>query len=236
MKMRETMTRTMKAGKMKPSRLALLLSLALALCALLAGCGPGGGGVTTAAANEGAATEEEAATDEGTAMDEEEMGAMADKPVIEITMESGGTIDIELDPEAAPVTVANFLGLVDKGFYDGLTFHRIIKGFMIQGGDPEGTGMGGADEEIVGEFSQNGWDNPISHKRGVISMARSSDPNSASSQFFITNADAEYLDGGYAAFGRVLSGMDVVDEISSAKTDANDAPLTPVVMESIRRK
>ncbi|MCL1894992.1 MAG: peptidylprolyl isomerase [Clostridiales bacterium] len=161
---------------------------------------------------------------------------MTDNPVIEITMENGGTIDIELDPAAAPISVANFLKLVDEEFYDGLTFHRIIDGFMIQGGDPDGTGTGGSDEEIAGEFEQNGWNNPISHKRGVISMARSNDPNSASSQFFITNTDSEFLDGGYAAFGRVLSGMDVVDEISAVDTDAGDRPLEPVVMKTIRRK
>jgi peptidyl-prolyl cis-trans isomerase B (cyclophilin B) len=125
---------------------------------------------------------------------------------------------------------------VDEGFYDGLTFHRIIPDFMIQGGDPDGTGMGGSDEQIKGEFSANGWDNPISHARGVISMARSGDPNSASSQFFITNTDADFLDGQYAAFGVVTSGMEVVDEISAVKTGANDMPDTPVVIKTIRRK
>jgi len=160
----------------------------------------------------------------------------AEKNKIEITMESGGVITIELDPVAAPITVANFLKLVDEGFYDGLTFHRIIPKFMIQGGDPQGTGSGGTNEKIKGEFSENGWDNPISHKRGVISMARTDDPNSASCQFFITNADSEYLDGNYAAFGYVTSGMDVVDEISAVPTGANNKPLEPVVMEKIRRK
>ncbi|GHU63835.1 hypothetical protein AGMMS49983_08220 [Clostridia bacterium] len=160
--------------------------------------------------------------------------ADADKPIIEITMENGGTIQVELDPEAAPITVANFLKLVSEGFYDGLTFHRIIPNFMIQGGDPTGTGMGGADEEIKGEFASNGWDNPISHVRGVISMARSRNPDSASSQFFITNADAVSLDGDYAAFGTVVSGMDVVDEISAVPTDSNDYPQTPVVIQTIK--
>ena len=153
-----------------------------------------------------------------------------------ITMESGGTITVELDEDAAPISAANFLKLVDEGFYDGLTFHRIIPGFMIQGGDPLGTGTGGSDEKIKGEFASNGWDNPISHKRGVISMARSNDPNSASCQFFITNADSDYLDGDYAAFGRVISGMDVVDEISAVPTGANNRPDTPVVISTIRRK
>ena len=227
-KMGRTKRMRTKKGEMKLSKLAFLLALVFAMCALFAGCGSGGGADRDAA-------EEEAAVEEAAA-DEEETGTMTDKPVIEITMESGGKIAIELDPEAAPITVENFLGLVDEEFYDGLTFHRIIQGFMIQGGDPDGTGMGGADKEITGEFEQNGWDNPISHKRGVISMARSNDPDSASSQFFITNADAEFLDGGYAAFGRVLSGMDTVDEISAVKTNANDAPLEPVVMKTIRRK
>ena len=160
-----------------------------------------------------------------------------DAPQVEITMKSGGKILLELNPAAAPVTVENFLKLVDDGFYDGLTFHRIIPGFMIQGGDPDGTGLGGSKDTIYGEFSDNGWDkNDISHKRGVISMARKNQPlNSASCQFFITNADATFLDGGYAAFGEVLSGMDVVDEISAVATDANDYPLEPVVIESIRR-
>ena len=159
-----------------------------------------------------------------------------EKPVIEITMKSGGKIVIELDPEAAPITTANFLKLVDEEFYDGLTFHRIIPDFMIQGGDPDGTGAGGLNEKIKGEFSQNGWENPISHKRGVISMARTDDPNSASCQFFITNADSEYLDGAYAAFGKVTSGMEVVDEISATPTGANNKPNTPVVIDTIRRK
>jgi peptidyl-prolyl cis-trans isomerase B (cyclophilin B) len=156
------------------------------------------------------------------------------KPVVEITMENGGVIDVELDPSAAPITVANFLKLVNEGFYDGLTFHRIIPGFMIQGGDPEGTGMGGAPDKIKGEFSNNGVDNPISHKRGVISMARSQMPDSASSQFFITNADSVFLDGDYAAFGTVTKGMDVVDEISAVKTGAGDAPVEKVVIKSIK--
>jgi len=160
----------------------------------------------------------------------------AEKTKIEITMASGGAITIELDSAAAPITVANFLKLVDESFYDGLTFHRIIPGFMIQGGDPKGTGSGGANEKIKGEFSENGWDNPISHIRGVISMARTDDPNSASCQFFITNADSTYLDGKYAAFGYVTSGMDVVDEISAVPTGANNKPLEPVVIEKIRRK
>ena len=130
--------------------------------------------------------------------------------MIRITMKDGGVIDLELDSKAAPITVENFEKLVRDHFYDGLIFHRVIPGFMIQGGDPEGTGMGGPGWHIKGEFSANGWDNPISHKRGVISMARAQDPNSAGSQFFIMHADAGYLDGQYAAFGKVVSGIEVI--------------------------
>ena len=141
-----------------------------------------------------------------------------------IEMENGAKIEIELYPEAAPETCKNFEKLVKEGFYDGLTFHRIIKGFMIQGGDPLGNGMGGAEKNIKGEFLANGHNNPIKHERGVISMARAFDPNSASSQFFIMHADAPHLDGQYAAFGKVISGMDAVDEIASIPTDYNDRP------------
>ncbi|MBR2466148.1 MAG: peptidylprolyl isomerase [Clostridia bacterium] len=141
-----------------------------------------------------------------------------------IEMENGANIKIELCPEAAPVTVKNFEKLVSEGFYDGLTFHRIIPGFMIQGGDPLGNGMGGAPEKIKGEFRANGHDNPIKHERGVISMARAFDPNSASSQFFIMHADAPHLDGQYAAFGKVVEGIEAVDEIASIPTDYSDRP------------
>ena len=144
--------------------------------------------------------------------------------MIEITMENGKTIRIELDAEAAPITVENFTKLVKQGFYDGLTFHRIIPGFMIQGGCPEGTGMGGPGYGIKGEFAANGVENPIRHTRGVISMARSQMPTSAGSQFFIMHADAPHLDGSYAAFGHVVEGMDVVDEIASVATDFRDKP------------
>ena len=154
--------------------------------------------------------------------------------MVRITMQNGKTIDIELDPKAAPLTCENFLKLVNQGFYDGLTFHRVIPGFMIQGGCPDGTGMGGPGYGIKGEFASNGVNNPIRHVRGVISMARSMMPNSAGSQFFIMHADAPHLDGNYAAFGHVVSGMDVVDEIASVRTDARDKPLTPVVMKTVR--
>ena len=154
--------------------------------------------------------------------------------MVRITMQDGGVIDLELDAQAAPITVENFLKLVGEGFYDGLTFHRVIPGFMIQGGCPEGTGMGGPGWHIKGEFARNGVANPIKHTRGVISMARAMDPNSAGSQFFIMHEDAPHLDGGYAAFGHVVAGMDVVDRIADVATDYNDKPLTPVVMESVR--
>ena len=150
-----------------------------------------------------------------------------------IEMENGATIEIELNAEAAPKTVANFIELVNAGFYNGLTFHRIIPGFMIQGGDPLGNGMGGAEKNIVGEFRANGHNNPIKHERGVISMARAFDPNSASSQFFIMHADAPHLDGQYAAFGKVVSGMETVDEIASIPTDYSDRPKIAVRMKKV---
>ena len=154
--------------------------------------------------------------------------------MVRITMEDGGVIDIELDKKAAPLTCENFEKLVKDGFYDGLTFHRVIPGFMIQGGCPQGTGMGGPGYTIKGEFASNGVANPIRHTRGVISMARAQDPNSAGSQFFIMHADAPHLDGDYAAFGHVVEGMDVVDEIAAVTTDFRDMPKTPVVMKTVR--
>jgi peptidyl-prolyl cis-trans isomerase B (cyclophilin B) len=153
--------------------------------------------------------------------------------MVKIELENGKIIKIELDETAAPLTVANFKKLVANGFYDGLTFHRVIPGFMIQGGDPLGNGMGGADETIKGEFAQNGVKNPIRHVRGVISMARAYDPNSASSQFFIMHADAPHLDGAYAAFGHVVEGMDAVDEIAAVRTDMRDKPMVPQVMKKV---
>ena len=153
--------------------------------------------------------------------------------MVVIEMETGGVIELELYPESAPKTVANFLKLVGEGFYDGLIFHRVIPGFMIQGGDPQGNGMGGSDTNIVGEFRANGFDNPIKHKRGVISMARAYNPNSASSQFFIMHADAPHLDGQYAAFGKVVSGIEVVDEIASIPTDYSDRPKIAIRMKKV---
>ncbi len=153
--------------------------------------------------------------------------------MITITMESGKQIKLELFPETAPITVENFIKLVKDGFYDGLTFHRVISGFMIQGGCPNGTGTGGPGWHIKGEFASNGVDNPVKHTRGVISMARAMDPDSAGSQFFIMHQDAPHLDGQYAAFGKVVEGMDVVDEIASVQTDFRDMPLKPQVMKKV---
>ena len=150
-----------------------------------------------------------------------------------ITMTTGKTMTLELDPTAAPITVDNFVKLAKDGFYDGLIFHRVIEGFMIQGGDPTGTGCGGPGHTIKGEFAANGVKNPLKHTRGVISMARSASPNSAGSQFFIMHEDAKHLDGQYAAFGKVTSGMDVVDAIASTKTGPNDRPVTEQKIRSI---
>ncbi|MBQ8973398.1 MAG: peptidylprolyl isomerase [Clostridia bacterium] len=147
-------------------------------------------------------------------------------PIVTIEMENGGTIKAELYPEIAPNTVANFVNLVESGFYDGLIFHRVIPNFMIQGGDPQGTGMGGPGYSIKGEFAQNGYrENTLKHTRGVLSMARSMMPNSAGSQFFIMHANAPHLDGAYAGFGKVIEGLDTVDAIASVRTDRSDRPL-----------
>ena len=155
--------------------------------------------------------------------------------MIRITMKDGGVIDLELDKKAAPVTVENFEKLVKDKFYDGLIFHRVIPGFMIQGGDPEGTGTGGPGWHIKGEFAANGWHNPIAHRRGVISMARAQDPNSAGSQFFIMHKDASYLDGQYAAFGKVVKGIEVVDTIAGVPTSRwNNRPYEDQVIDTIR--
>ena len=153
--------------------------------------------------------------------------------MVTIEMENGKKIVIELDPTAAPETVKNFEKLVSEGFYDGLIFHRVISGFMIQGGCPDGTGMGGPGYHIHGEFAQNGFQNPLKHTRGVISMARAMDPNSAGSQFFIMHKDALHLDGAYAAFGKVIEGMDVVDEIASVDVNHMDRPFVDQVMKKV---
>lgn len=155
------------------------------------------------------------------------------KPTVTMTIKGMGDIVVALEPTVAPNTVKNFMTLAQEGFYDGLTFHRVISGFMIQGGDPAGDGTGDPGYSIKGEFSNNGVKNDISHVRGVISMARSKDPNSAGSQFFIVHQDSIFLDGDYAAFGEVISGMDVVDKIAAVKTDAFDKPEEEVIIEKV---
>ena len=155
------------------------------------------------------------------------------KPIVTIEMENGDVMKAELYPEIAPNTVNNFISLVKKGFYDGLIFHRVIPGFMIQGGDPLGKGIGGPGYGIKGEFLQNGFKNELKHTRGVLSMARAANPNSAGSQFFIMHDDAPHLDGGYAAFGKVIEGIEAVDHICDVRTDWNDKPRIPQVMKRV---
>ncbi len=158
---------------------------------------------------------------------------MSKNPIVTFQMENGGIIKAELYPETAPNTVNNFLSLVNKGYYDGLCFHRVIEGFMIQGGCPDGTGMGGPGYSIKGEFRQNHVQNDLKHTAGVLSMARTSAPNSAGSQFFIMHKDASHLDGAYAAFGKVIEGMDVVDRIAEVDTDYRDKPIEPQIMKKV---
>ena len=154
-------------------------------------------------------------------------------PIVTIEMEDGGVMKAELYPEIAPNTVNNFISLVKKGFYDGVIFHRVIPGFMIQGGDPKGVGIGGPGYCIRGEFTANGFKNDLKHDRGVLSMARTMAPNSAGSQFFIMHEDSPHLDGQYAAFGKVIEGIEVVDKICSVRTDYNDKPRIPQVMKKV---
>ena len=199
------------------SRYKIIFSFVLiTLIFTLTGCGTQGENVT----NESEKTSNYASS-------------VTEKPIVTITMENDEKILIELDPSVAPNTVANFVSLVEKGFYDGVIFHRVIPDFMIQGGDPEGNGTGGADYTIKGEFSENGFENNLKHDRGVISMARSNDPNSASSQFFIMVKESPHLDGKYAAFGKVIEGMEVVDDIVSVERDGADKPLKDQTMKSV---
>ena len=158
---------------------------------------------------------------------------MAQNPIVTFTMADGGVIKAELYPDIAPVSVNNFISLIQKNFYDGLIFHRVIKGFMIQGGDPNGTGTGGPGYSIPGEFAINGFENDLKHTEGVLSMARSMHPDSAGSQFFIMHKTSPHLDGQYAAFGKVIEGMDVVNKIAETATDYSDRPLTDQVMQSV---
>lgn len=218
-----------------------IMLLAVLAAAALAGCSgkADAAGETKASAavesTEAAGTENETETEKET--DTDGGGTAAVKRHVNIKVKDYGTISVELDPTYAPITVENFISLAESGFYDGLTFHRIIDGFMIQGGDPLGTGMGGAENTIKGEFSNNGVENPMSHERGVISMARSQDKDSASSQFFIMHQDSPHLDGDYAAFGHVTDGMDIVDKIceDTKVTDRNGsvAKENQPVIESI---
>jgi len=158
---------------------------------------------------------------------------MAQNPIVTFTMENGDAMKAELYPEIAPVSVNNFISLSQKNFYDGLIFHRVIRGFMIQGGDPEGTGMGGPGYSIKGEFASNGVANDLKHTEGVLSMARSMMPNSAGSQFFIMHKTSPHLDGSYAAFGKVIEGMDTVNKIAETPTDYSDRPMTPQVIKTV---
>ena len=158
---------------------------------------------------------------------------MAQNPIVTITMENGDVMKLELYPEIAPVSVNNFISLINKKFYDGLIFHRVIRGFMLQGGDPEGTGCGGPGYSIKGEFAANGFENNLKHTEGVLSMARSMNPNSAGSQFFIMHKTSPHLDGSYAAFGKIIEGMDVVNKIAEIPTDYSDRPLADQVMKSV---
>ncbi len=158
---------------------------------------------------------------------------MTQNPIVTFTMENGDVMKAELYPEIAPVSVNNFISLIQKHFYDGLIFHRVIKGFMIQGGDPEGSGMGGPGYSIRGEFAQNGFPNDLKHTPGVLSMARSMHPDSAGSQFFLMHKTSPHLDGAYAAFGKVIEGMDVVDKIAETATDYSDRPLEDQVMKTV---
>ncbi len=200
---------------MKRTIIHIILPLLLAACCGLAGCA-------------------QEATEEPQTMEQQ-------YPIATIEMADGSVIRIELYPDVAENTVKNFIYLANTGFYDGVIFHRVIEGFMIQGGDPDGTGTGGPGYRIKGEFSNNHYDNDLKHERGVISMARQGNPyfpasayNTAGSQFFIMHADSEHLDGDYAAFGRVIEGMDVVDAIATVETDANDRPLVEQRMETVR--
>ncbi len=158
---------------------------------------------------------------------------MAQNPVVTITMSDGNVIKAELYPEIAPISVRNFIGLINKKFYDDLIFHRVINGFMIQGGCPDGTGMGGPGYSIKGEFAQNGFENPLKHTEGVLSMARAQHPDSAGSQFFIMHKTSPHLDGGYAAFGKVIEGMETVNKIAETKTDWRDRPIEPQVISTV---
>jgi peptidyl-prolyl cis-trans isomerase B (cyclophilin B) len=212
---------------------AVMLLMLAALLLVLAGCGSRNNtaGDGSSASNGGSSAPSNT-TDTDSAVGTDTVDTSGSKPVVTIEMDSGKTITVELYPKVAPNTVNNFVSLVKKGFYDGLGFHRVMPGFMIQGGDPEGTGAGGPGYDIAGEFSDNGFQNNLKHTRGVLSMARSKEPDTAGSQFFIMVADAPHLDGLYTAFGKVTAGMDVVDEIVNVPTDG-ETPKTMPVMKKV---
>lgn len=192
-------------------KVSTILAICLTMAAVLSGCGKQGQGSDAVPGGQSQGGEGAPQQESSQSAEQEEL--LSGKHHIKINMKDYGTIEVELDADQAPITVTNFVKLAQEGFYDGLTFHRIIEGFMMQGGDPKGNGTGGSGQEIKGEFSQNGVDNTLSHTRGAISMARSSIPDSASSQFFIMHQDGTFLDGQYACFGYVTSGMEIVDDI-----------------------
>lgn len=206
--------------------LKLILVTVLMSSLVLVGCGNSKTNNSKEESNSSATTNEDS--------DKQQSAESNDKlPIATITVDGYGVIEAELYPEIAPNTVNNFISLANKGFYNNLKFHRVIKDFMIQGGDPKGNGTGGPGYSIEGEFTSNGFANSLKHTKGVLSMARSQDPNSAGSQFFIMTGDAPHLDGDYAAFGKVISGLDVVDKIQNVKTGSGDAPKEDVIIKSI---
>lgn len=209
--------------------LYMIISL-IVLASVLVACG---GGANDQKDEGKEQTTENADKTNEEATEEEQVTPTGDNPIVTMTMENGGEVQMELYPEIAPNTVNNFISLVEDGFYDGLIFHRVIPGFMIQGGDPEGTGTGGPGYAIKGEFSSNDFENNLEHDRGVLSMARSWNPDSAGSQFFIMTDPSPHLDGEYAAFGKVTEGMEVVDEIAASERDNDDKPLEDQVIKSM---
>ena len=220
---------------MKKKMISLVLSVVLAgALAALTGCGSNGANNSA----ETASASEESVSSEADEAAGDDSDLLSGKHHAEINVKDYGTIKVELDADNAPISVTNFVDLAKNGFYDGLTFHRIISGFMIQGGDPNGNGTGGSDKNIKGEFAPNGVDNPLSHTRGAISMARSNDPDSASSQFFIVHEDSDFLDGEYAVFGYVTEGMEIVDKIcEDVPVQDNNGTVEPEdqpVIESIK--
>lgn len=210
-------------------------ALGLVCTFLLAGCGKNEAEQQTSSDQSGKTSEQNEGTQAASTQAEEEL--LTGKHHVNINIKDKGTIAVELDADSAPITVTNFVNLAEAGFYDGLTFHRIMGGFMMQGGDPAGDGTGGSEQKIKGEFANNGVDNPLSHVRGAISMARSSLKNSASSQFFIVHEDSTFLDGDYAAFGYVTEGMDIVDDICNNTTGQDGNGIVPMenrpIIESI---